>query len=127
MIFFAAVVIFGAFPAAGFYGLYSLVRQRRPDAPALPLHWSDAVSVLAPFWVWILLTECTPFTEPKSLSNVVCELIPCDWFFSALLALRLIVAVWKQRLDRRLWGYATMVAVLLATVLAALLVPCLPE
>ena len=49
------------------------------------------------------------------------------WFFSALLALRLIVAAWRQRLDRRLWGYATMVAVLLATVLAALLVPCLPE
>jgi hypothetical protein len=127
MLIFVAVVIFGAFPAAGFYGLYSLVRQHRPGAPALPLHWSDAVSVLAPFWVWILLTECTPFAEPKSLSNVVCELIPCGWFFSALLALRLTVAAWKQRLDRRLWGYATMIAVLLAAVLVALLVPCLPE
>ena len=124
--FFVVFTVMGHFPAAIVLGIYYLLRRRRSEAPARVLHWSDALSVLLPFWVWVVLVWHTRVGDSKSLSNLG-EILWCGWGFSALLALRAAVALRQRRLRADLWGYITLAAVLLSIVLLALLVPALPE
>ncbi len=121
---FVVITFFADLPLAFVLLGYKLLRMRHPDAPSRILHWSDAVSALAPFWVWSALGYA--LAPVKSLANLV-EPIWCGWFFSALLALRAVFALRKKRLRVDIWGYATMAAVMLGIVLLLLLVPSLPE
>ena len=124
---FIFITIFGNFPIPIVLGIYHLIRRaRRPEATARILHWSDALSVCAPFWVWVVLASWTHIGPVKSMSNIV-EPAFCGWFLSALLGLRAGIALWKKRLRVDYWGYATLAATLLGIVLIFLLVPGLPE
>ena len=125
---FIVITIFGIFPLPIILGIYNLIRRvRRPEAPDRILHWSDALSAIVPFWVWVVLAGWAAHIGPaKSMSNLV-EPAFCGWFFSALLALRAGFALWKKRLHVKCWGFATLAATLLGIVLIFLLMPGLPE